>query len=96
MVSGIQNVSFYGEIPAAEGGTRVVVVGPPRRKEDLPEDTVELSTKKKDKEEKSLLNSTCDVIGKGVKSFVDLTVNAFAKAGSEVLVDRTIGKITGK
>ena len=96
MISGVQNVGFLGEIPSADGGTRVVVVGPPRRKEDLAADTVEFSSKRGEKEDKGFIGKTCETIGNGVKSFVDMTVNAFAKAGSEVLVDKAIGKIVHK
>ena len=96
MVSGVQNVSFLGEIPSADGSTRVVLVAPPRRKEDLPADTVEFSSKRQNKEEKGVLASTCETIGNGVKSFVNMTVNAFARAGSEVVVDKVVNSIAKK
>ena len=96
MVSSVQNVTFLGEIPSKDGKTRVVVVAPTRRKEDLPSDTVQLSTRNREPEEKSILSSTCDAIGNGVKAFVNMTVNAFARAGSEIVVDKAIGTIVGK
>ena len=95
MIQGVQNVSFLGEIQTADG-QKVIVVERPNRKEDLPEDKLELSTKKKDKDENSFINSTRQSISKGVKSFVSMTVDAFAKAGSEIVLDRAFGKITKK
>lgn len=96
MVQGIQNVNFLGEISSADGQKKVIVLGPTNRKEDLPADTLDLSTKKNNKEEKknNLLNSTCESITKGVKSFVTMTVDAFAKAGSEAVVDKVVKGVT--
>lgn len=67
-----------------------------RRSDYLGEDTVEFKSKKKDDEEKGFIAQTCETIGNGVKSFVNMTVNAFAKAASEVVVDKAVDKITGK
>ena len=54
MVSGVQNVTFLGEIPSSDGKTKVVVVAPTRRKEDLPADTVEFSGRRKQRDEKGV------------------------------------------
>lgn len=96
MVSGVQNVAFLGEIQSADG-KKIVFVGPSNRKEDLPADTLDLSTKKeKKKNENSLINSIGKSLTNGVKSFVNMTVEAFTKTASEVVIDRTIGKIAKK
>ncbi|MBR2526401.1 hypothetical protein IKE67_08050 [bacterium] len=95
MVSGVQNVSFLGEIQTIDG-KKVLVLNPTNRKEDLPEDTLELSTKKEKKNENGFLNTTCKTISEGVKSFVSKTVDGFVKAGSEIVLDKAIGKITKK
>lgn len=67
-----------------------------RRSDYLDEDTVEFASKKKDEGDKGFIAQTCETIGNGVKSFVNMTVNAFAKAASEVVVDKAVDKIAGK
>jgi len=67
-----------------------------RRNEDLDADMLDLSYKKKDDDEKGFIKSTVDTIGKAAKSFVDITVNAFARASADAVVDKAIGKIAGK
>ena len=67
-----------------------------KRSDYLEEDTLDISSKKKDDGEKGIIASTCETIGNGVKSFVNMTVNAFAKAASEVVVDKAVDKLTGK
>lgn len=61
-----------------------------KRSDYLKEDTVDISTKKKekDKEDKGVVKVACDAIGSGVKSFVNITVNAFAKAASEAVIGK--------
>ena len=94
MVNGVSNVSFQGGAQPAE--YRVIVPFTSKRKEDLPADIVQISTKKEPEEDKTIVQKTCDTIGKGVKSFVEITVNAFAKSASDAVVGKTIEKITGK
>ncbi|MBR1943386.1 hypothetical protein IJ843_06590 [bacterium] len=67
-----------------------------RRKEELDSDTVEFSSKKKDDGEKGFFAKTFDTIGNAASKFVEITANAFSKAAAEVVVDKAVGKISGK
>ena len=95
MVNKVSYVNFQGNTNQQIEG-RPVVVYRTNRKEDLPADVVDISYKNKTEEDKNLLQQTCDTIGKGVKSFVDITVNALAKSASDVVVGKAIDKISGK
>lgn len=92
-VNGATHVKYV--VPAETTGTRKVYVQT-RRAEDLDEDTVEISTKKKTPEDKGFLEKTIDKIGDAAGKFVDITVNAFTKAAADVVVDKAVGKIAGK
>ena len=83
-------------VSGSHSGARAEAYDYSRRSDYLEEDMVDISSKKKKKEEKGVIGTACDAIGNGVKSFVNLTVNAFAKAASEVVVDKAVGKISGK
>lgn len=95
MVNNVSYVAFQGNsgLPVEY---RVVVPCKTNRKEDIPADVVQISSKNNEEEDKSLLKKTCDTIGKGVKSFVDITVNALAKSASDAVVGRAMDKISGK
>ncbi len=69
-----------------------------RRDEELDADTVELSYKKKndDNKEKGFIGKTIDTIGDAASKFVDITVNAFTRAAADIVVDKAVGKIAGK
>lgn len=73
-------------------GPKVKVPDYAKRSDYLEADTVDISSKKDRDSEKSIAKT----IGNGVKSFVNITVNAFAKAASEIVVDKAIGKMAGK
>lgn len=92
-VSGMQpttQVEFTGTRRANPAGYR--------RNEELDADTVDISTKKKKKKdgEKNFFESTIETVGKAAKSFVDITVNALARAASDAVVDKAIDKMGGK
>ncbi len=95
MVNKVSYVSFQGNA-GQPVEYKVVVPYKSNRKEDLPADVVQLSSKANQEEDKSFLKQTCDTIGKGVKSFVDITVNAFAKSASDAVVGKALDKIAGK
>lgn len=92
-VNGTTHVQYV--VPNETTGTRRVYVQT-RRAEDLDEDTVEISSKKKKSEEKGFLSKTIDKIGDAAGKFVDITVNAFTRAAADVVVDKAVGKIAGK
>ena len=83
--------------PAETAGTKRTAPAHYRRHEELDADTVEISSKKnKDDGEKGFIGKTLDTIGNAASKFVDITVNAFAKASADAVVDKAIGKIAGK
>ena len=92
-VNGTTHVKYV--VPNESTGTRRVYVQT-RRAEDLDEDTLEISSKKNDKEEKGFIAKTVDTLGNAASKFVDITVNAFTRAAADVVVDKAVGKITGK
>ncbi len=83
----MENVGFRGGRPEYQDYTR--------RSDYLAQDTFDSPNKKVDEDE-GVIKSTCKAIGNGVKSFVNMTVDAFAKAATEVVVDKTVGKIVHK
>lgn len=92
-VNGTTHVKYV--VPSESTGTRRVYVQT-RRAEDLDEDTLEISSKKNDKEEKGFIAKTVDTLGNAASKFVDITVNAFTRAAADVVVDKAVGKIAGK
>ena len=94
MVYGVSNVNFRGDTQPVEKDYKYMRQGMPyynRRYDYLADDTLELSCKKKE-EDKSVLKTAVDTVGKGIKSFVNMTVNALAMAASNVVIDKAIGK----
>jgi len=94
MVSGISNIGFRGSVARSNYDNLYYAQEPNRRRyDDLEYDTVEISSKKKSKREEDN-NTTIKEVGKsitkGVKSFVDMTVQAFAKGASEAVVDKML------
>ena len=86
--SRMENVGF-------RGGMQAEYQDYTKRSDYLAHDTFNSSNKKAD-EEDGVIKSTCKAIGNGVKSFVNMTVDAFAKAATEVVVDKTVGKFVPK
>ena len=83
----MENVGFRGGRPEYQDYTR--------RSDYLAEDTFDSPNRKPEKED-GVIKSACKAIGNGVKSFVNMTVDAFAKAATDVVVEKTVGKITHK
>jgi len=98
MVSQVSSATAANQTSSATGASTARRYEPAyyRRKEELDEDTVEFSSKKKDDGEKGFLAKTVDTIGNAASRFVDITVNAFSRAAAEVVVDKAVGKISGK
>ena len=94
MVSGISNVGFRGSVARSNYDNYNYAQEPSRRRyDDLEYDTVEISSKKKTKkedEENTTIKEVGKSITKGVKSFVDMTVQAFARGASEAVVDKML------
>lgn len=82
--------------PAEASGARRLAPAYYRRNEDLDADTIEISSKKKKVEDKGFFGKTIDKIGDAANKFVDITVNAFTKAAADAVVDKAVGKISGK
>lgn len=93
MVSGISNIGFRGSVARSNYDNYAYAQEPSRRRyDDLECDTVEISSKRKAKKEDE--NDTIKEVGKsitkGVKSFVDMTVQAFARGASEAVVGKML------
>lgn len=94
MVSGISNIGFRGSVARSDYNSSQQYMEEPRRRryDDLEYDTVEISSKKRVKKEED--NDTIREVGKsitqGVKSFVDMTVQAFARGASEAVVGKLL------
>ena len=92
MVSGISNIGFRGSIARSSNYDNYGYAQEPtrRRYDDLECDTVEISSKRKAKrdEEDTTIKDVGKSITKGVKSFVDMTVQAFARGASEAVVNK--------
>ncbi len=89
MVSGISNIGFRGSIARTNYDNYNYAQEPTRRRyDDLERDTVELSSKRKQNEEDTTIKEVSKSITKGVKSFVDMTVQAFARGASEAVVGK--------
>lgn len=67
-----------------------------RRSDYLAEDRFDSSYRNDEEKDEGVVKSTVKAIGNGVKTFVNMTVDAFARATSEVVIDKAVGKITGK
>lgn len=83
----VSNVGFRGGRTEAQDYTR--------RSDYLAEDTFDSSYKNDNKDE-GVVKSTVKAIGNGVKTFVNMTVDAFARATSEVVIDKAVGKMVKK
>ncbi len=93
MVSGISNIGFRGSIARTNYDNYNYAQEPSRRRyDDLEYDTVELSTKRKKEEDNTTIKEVGKSLTKGVKSFVDMTVQAFAKGASEAVVGKMLSK----
>ena len=91
MVSGISNIGFRGSVARSNYDNYSYAQEPTRRRyDDLEYDTVELSSKRKEKEEDTTIKEVGKSITKGVKSFVDMTVQAFARGASEAVVGKML------
>ena len=92
MVTGISNIGFRGSVARTNYDNYNYAQEPSRRRyDDLECDTVEISSKKKSKkEEPDTISEVGKSITKGVKSFVDMTVQAFAKGASEAVVGKML------
>ncbi len=93
MVSGISNIGFRGSVTRNNYNNYNYAQDPSRRRyDDLEYDTVDISSKRKAKEneESTTIKEVGKSITKGVKSFVDMTVQAFARGASEAVVDKML------
>lgn len=84
----VGNVGFRGGRTEAQDYTR--------RSDYLAEDTFDSSYKNDDNKDEGVVKSTVKAIGNGVKTFVNMTVDAFARATSEVVIDKAVGKMVKK
>lgn len=84
----MNNVGFRGARAEAQDYTR--------RSDYLAEDRFDSSYRNDEEKDEGVVKSTAKAIGNGVKTFVNMTVDAFARATSEVVIDKAVGKIIGK
>lgn len=84
----MENVGFRGTRQATQDYTK--------RSDYLAEDRFDSSYKNNEEKDEGVVKSTVKAIGNGVKTFVNMTVDAFARATSEAVIDKAVGKITGK